>query len=187
MGTTEAILKAMRKNPRSVRFADLAKVCDEHFGPPRRTGGSHRVYRTPWPGDPRVNIQDSRGMAKADQVRQVLKEGTEKPPVGPKVGDGPPGHRIAGQPIPVFFSTLLRQSESCRSMATNHYTYRIIWSPDDGEHVGLCSEFPSLSWLAPTTDEAMTGIRRLVNEVATEMQAAGEQPPTPTGLVRRAV
>ena len=65
-------------------------------------------------------------------------------------------------------------------MATDHYTYRVIWSPDDGEHVDLCSEFPSLSWLAPTTDEAMAGIRRLVNEVATDMQAAGEQPPTPT-------
>ena len=72
-------------------------------------------------------------------------------------------------------------------MATDHYTYRVVWSPEDGEHVGLCGEFPSLSWLAPTTDEAMAGIRRLVNEVATDMQAAGEQPPTPTALVRPAV
>lgn len=72
-------------------------------------------------------------------------------------------------------------------MATDHYTYRVIWSPDDGEHVGLCSEFPSLSWLAPTIDEAMAGIRRLVNEVATEMRAAGEPPPTPTVVVRPAV
>ena len=72
----------------------------------------------------------------------------------------------------------LGRSESCRSMATDHYTYRVTWSADDGEHVGLCREFPSLSWLAPTVDEAMTGIRRLVNEAATDMQAAGEQPPT---------
>ena len=68
-------------------------------------------------------------------------------------------------------------------MATDHYTYRVIWSPDDGEHVGLCSEFPSLGWLAPTTDEAMAGIRRLVNEVSTDMQTAGEQPPTAAPLV----
>ena len=68
-------------------------------------------------------------------------------------------------------------------MAIDHYTYRVIWSPDDGEHVGLCDEFPSLSWLAPTTDEAMAGIRRLVNEVSTDMQTAGEQPPTPAPLV----
>ena len=72
-------------------------------------------------------------------------------------------------------------------MATDHYTYRVIWSPDGGEHVGLCSEFPSLIWLAPIPEEAMAGIRRLVNEVATEMQAAGEQPPTATPLVRPAV
>ena len=63
----------MRANPRGVRFTDLAKVCDHYFGPARRTGGSHRVYRTPWPGDPRVNIQNDRGVAKAYQVRQVLK------------------------------------------------------------------------------------------------------------------
>jgi hypothetical protein len=63
----------MRTNPRGVRFADLAKVCDYHFGPARQTGGSHRVYRTPWAGDPRVNIQNDRGDAKAYQVRQVLR------------------------------------------------------------------------------------------------------------------
>ena len=61
----------MRTNPRGVRFADLAKVCDHHFGPARQTGGSHRVYRTPWAGDPRVNIQNDRGGARAYQVRQV--------------------------------------------------------------------------------------------------------------------
>ena len=72
-------------------------------------------------------------------------------------------------------------------MATDHYTYRVVWSPEDGEHAGLCSEFPSLSWLAPTTDEAMAGIRRLVNEVAADMQTVGEQPPAPTALVRPAV
>ena len=55
-----------------MRFADLAKVCQHYFGEPRQTGSSHRVYRTPWPGDPRVNIQDDHGKAKAYQVRQVL-------------------------------------------------------------------------------------------------------------------
>ena len=62
-------------------------------------------------------------------------------------------------------------------MATDHYTYRVTWSPEDGEHVGLCSEFPLLSWLASTADEAFAGIRRLVSEVVTEMQEAGERPP----------
>jgi hypothetical protein len=62
----------MRANPSSVRFADLARVCQAYFGAPRHTSGSHRVYRMPWAGDPRVNIQDCHGMAKAYQVRQVL-------------------------------------------------------------------------------------------------------------------
>jgi len=59
--------------PRNVRFADLCRVCDFYFGRARQQGTSHRVYRTPWPGDPRVNIQNDRGKAKAYQVRQVLR------------------------------------------------------------------------------------------------------------------
>lgn len=66
------MLEEMRVNPRDVRFSDLRHVCDHFFGPPRRSPGSHHVYRTPWPGDPRVNIQNDRGKAKAYQVRQVL-------------------------------------------------------------------------------------------------------------------
>ncbi|HSG64985.1 MAG TPA: toxin HicA [Gammaproteobacteria bacterium] len=62
----------MRENPKHVRFADLCRVCDHYFGRPRTRGTSHRVYRTPWRGDPRVNIQASGGKAKAYQVRQVL-------------------------------------------------------------------------------------------------------------------
>lgn len=42
------------------------------------------------------------------------------------------------------------------------YTYRVIWSEDDGEYVGLCSEFPSLSWLAKTSKDALKGIRKIV-------------------------
>lgn len=63
----------MGRNPTGVSFADLCRVCDHFFGSARQGGSSHRVYRTPWPGDPRVNIQNSKGKAKAYQVRQVLK------------------------------------------------------------------------------------------------------------------
>jgi hypothetical protein len=45
-----------------------------------------------------------------------------------------------------------------------HYAYRVLWSPEDDEFVGLCTEFPSLSWLAPTQDEALEGIRDLVRD-----------------------
>ena len=66
------ILALMRDNPKGVRFADLCKVCDHFFGPPRQRGTSHRIYKMPWRGDPRVNIQSSKGKAKAYQVRKVL-------------------------------------------------------------------------------------------------------------------
>ena len=61
----------------------------------------------------------------------------------------------------------------------NHYTYRVTWSPEDGEHVGLCVEFPSLSWLAPTPEKALAGIRKMVDEVIADMKANGEAIPDP--------
>jgi hypothetical protein len=67
------ILARMRNNPKGIRFSDLCKVCDHFFGTARQMGSSHRIYKTPWQGDPRVNIQTDKGMAKAYQVRQVLK------------------------------------------------------------------------------------------------------------------
>lgn len=67
------ILEKMRTNSAGVRFADLCKACDHYFGSARQASGSHRVYKTPWIGDPRVNIQNSKGQAKAYQVKQVLK------------------------------------------------------------------------------------------------------------------
>lgn len=73
MTSTPDLVEAIRNNPKSVRFADLARICDEYFGEPRQKGTSHRVYRTPWPGDPRVNIQNAKGKAKPYQVRQVIK------------------------------------------------------------------------------------------------------------------
>ena len=69
----EDALRALRSNPKGVRFSELVAICDLFFGTPRQSGSSHRVYRMPWPGDPRVNIQNDRGMAKAYQVRQVIR------------------------------------------------------------------------------------------------------------------
>jgi predicted HicB family RNase H-like nuclease len=64
-------------------------------------------------------------------------------------------------------------------MNADHYTYRVTWSPEDGEHVGLCVEFPSLSWLASEPESALQGIRKLVSEVVADMQASGESIPVP--------
>jgi predicted HicB family RNase H-like nuclease len=61
----------------------------------------------------------------------------------------------------------------------DHYTYRVTWSPEDGEHVGLCVEFPSLSWLAPSPEEALFGIRQVVSASVRDMQENGENVPRP--------
>ena len=61
----------------------------------------------------------------------------------------------------------------------NHYTYRVTWSPEDAEHVGLCAELPSLSWLAATPEKALAGIRKVVDEVVADMAANGEAIPEP--------
>jgi len=73
MSGIEDILEEMERNPADIRFADLCRVCEHYFGKPRQESSSHRVYKTPWPGNPRVNIQTRRGKARAYQVRQVLK------------------------------------------------------------------------------------------------------------------
>jgi len=67
------IVAAMRENPVGVSYQDLMKVCRHYFGEPRQRSSSHAVFKTPWRGDPRVNIQSEKGKAKAYQVRQVLR------------------------------------------------------------------------------------------------------------------
>jgi hypothetical protein len=73
MSEIDGLIKQIRRSPGNVRFADLCRVCEHFFGQPRQSGSSHRVYRTPWKGDPRVNIQNDKGRAKIYQVRQVLR------------------------------------------------------------------------------------------------------------------
>jgi hypothetical protein len=72
MVSSQKVLEKLRRAPANTRFSDLRKVCEEYFGAPRQSGTSHLVFKTPWPGDPRVNIQEDKGKAKAYQVRQVL-------------------------------------------------------------------------------------------------------------------
>ncbi len=61
----------------------------------------------------------------------------------------------------------------------DRYTYRVTWSVEDDEHVGLCIEFPSLSWLAATPEEALAGIRKIVAAAVGDMGSAGEPVPEP--------
>jgi predicted HicB family RNase H-like nuclease len=65
------------------------------------------------------------------------------------------------------------------ALKNDRYTYRVTWSEDDNEYVGLCTEFPSLSWLAPTPEAALKGIRKLVAEAVKDLSATGETVPEP--------
>ncbi len=72
MTKIDTILARMKRNPKNVGYRDLCKVCDFYFGNARQAGSSHRIYKTPWQGDPRINIQNRKGKAKTYQVKQVL-------------------------------------------------------------------------------------------------------------------
>jgi hypothetical protein len=93
--SVDELLAEMKENPAGVRFSDACKVADHFFGAPTQNASSHRVWKMPWPGNPRVNMQDDKGKAKPYQVRQLLEaverrlsqlraaadEGTSKRPV----------------------------------------------------------------------------------------------------------
>jgi predicted HicB family RNase H-like nuclease len=71
-----------------------------------------------------------------------------------------------------------------RNMAliNDRYTYRVTWSAEDEEYVGLCLEFPRLSWRAETPEAALLGIRTVVADVVADMTTAGEAVPIPLAL-----
>lgn len=70
----EQVIEKMLNSPENVSFSELSRVCTHYFGAPRNKGTSHFIYKTPWPGDPRINIQHAKGgKAKVYQVKQVLK------------------------------------------------------------------------------------------------------------------
>jgi len=72
MTKIDDLLLILKRNPKDVRFSDLCKICEHYFGKPRQKNSSHRIYKTPRQGDPRINIQNHRGKAKAYQNKQVL-------------------------------------------------------------------------------------------------------------------
>ena len=73
MSDLTKVLRHMKQNPKGVSFTDLRKICEYYFGKPRQMGSSHCVFKTPWAGNPRINIQNDKGKAKSYQVKQVLK------------------------------------------------------------------------------------------------------------------
>ncbi len=67
-------------------------------------------------------------------------------------------------------------------MKNDRYTYRVTWSDEDEEYVGLCAEFPSLSWLDESQIAALTGVQSLVADVVADMQSTGEVVPQPLSM-----
>jgi len=70
------------------------------------------------------------------------------------------------------------------AIEVDRYAYRVQWSEEDEEYIGLCAELPSLSWLAKTPEAALKGIRALVGKTLVEMSRSGEAPPEPFALRR---
>ena len=67
-------------------------------------------------------------------------------------------------------------------LKNDHYSYRVIWSEEDNEYIGLCAEFPGLSWLEPIPEDALRGIRKTVADVVADMKANGEEIPEPIAV-----
>jgi len=65
------------------------------------------------------------------------------------------------------------------ALRNDRYTYRVSWSAEDEEYVGLCAEFPSLSWLASSPEASLNGIRKVVAKVVEDLRATGETSPEP--------
>jgi len=70
------------------------------------------------------------------------------------------------------------------NLKNDHYTYRVTWSEEDNEYVGLCAEFPSLSWLAASPEAALKGIRKVVADVVNDMKHNREPVPEPIATKR---
>ncbi len=70
------------------------------------------------------------------------------------------------------------------TLKNDRYSYRVIWSEDDNEYVGLCAEFQSLSWLDATPEKALKGIRKVVSDVVKDMKENGETAPEPISCKR---
>ena len=73
MDSINEVIKSLESSPNNVRFTELCRICDYYFGEARQKGTSHRIYKMPWQGDPRINIQEKNGKGKSYQVRQVIK------------------------------------------------------------------------------------------------------------------
>lgn len=82
-----------------------------------------------------------------------------------------------------IFQTAVSQEHTkgrkMKALPTDLYTFNVLWSERDQEHVGFCAEFPKFKWLAPTPESALAGIREVITEIVKEMTLHGEPLPEP--------
>jgi predicted RNase H-like HicB family nuclease len=89
--------------------------------------------------------------------------------------------KASGTAVPLNLSETRKEAQQRlkKTMSRDRYTYRVTWSQEDSKHLGLCLEFPSLSWVAATPEEALSGIHKIVADVIVDMQSSGESAPQP--------
>src|SRR5664280_2367038 len=151
----EKIVAGMRDNPKNVRCEDLNKVC-VFVCVLLRPAAHHRWIP--------CRLQDA-------LARRPSREHSERQRKGQAV-PGAASPRSNRQEGGTVMQTLSRPDVS-------HYTYRVTWSSEDDEFVAACVEFPSLSWLAPSQVEALSGLDDLIAETVADMQEQGETVPQP--------
>jgi predicted RNase H-like HicB family nuclease len=157
VGKTAKIIEQMRRSPQNVRFDDLAKVYADHFGEASRTAPRTRSTRRP-------------GKATPASTSSAARTATPRPT---KCG------RYSA-PSPGWKPSRTKKTRRATTMPDpTHYTYRVTWSAEDGEHVAAVAEFPSLSWLAPTPAEALSGLAAVVRDILTDLAATGDPIPEP--------
>jgi predicted HicB family RNase H-like nuclease len=159
----ETILSDMRANPEGIKFNEACKVAAHFFGGVRQAKGRRQSPYLQNALAGRSAYQPPEGRPQSQAVSDRADAG------GYREADG-------DQSGPVHRSGKGFWKEGKIEMA-HHYSYRVVFSPEDGEWVGLCTEFPSLSHLAATQVEAMQGITNLVAAVVADMIESGEPLP----------
>jgi hypothetical protein len=76
--SVDTLVEAMRRKQQNVAYNDLYAVCEHYFGEPRQTGTSHAVFKTPWQGDPRVNIQNDNGKERHTRCGKCSRQSTRR-------------------------------------------------------------------------------------------------------------
>ncbi len=171
--TIEEAIEQLEEEKNSTRFSHLIKICETFFGSPR-TKGSHHIFKTPWPGDPRLNIQSDKGKAKPYQVEQVIYALTKLAQIEEKGSGDKLGTRriIMAKP---------KAAKKISHDRAEEYSYTVAWSDEDNAFIGRVVEFQSLAAHGNTQEKALREIRTVVGYILEDLAAGHEPIPEPLG------